>query len=406
MADNSGVLNNSKSLTSDERSQWNGFASYMQQQNAGPDLDTNPAIGHAYMASYANQNPDFKLSPAQVANVQQEHADLRTGDSFGSLSGDDLEALREKLHPAFMSQPLPQVNGNIDSKTTSLFYPTANVTDDTGKQIKDHGTDIESFAQNYLVAPGKENKRTGTIAGAPTNPIDKDAQEWLKSYIESPKYKERLNNFWENPTYVQNARDNQLKNVKFSETSGNKLVDGRVVRNGATVYDSTDNSMNVNPDQLKELKAGRGESDVHELAHGQNAGDYKSVHLSPVEENYILQRNTNATADDKNYYPKYAAQHGEAISDELAHSSGTHDIAPTENMSDIQALRYQAFKKGIYDARTQDITPEILKKIKADPEIGKSFTGKRVFNNFKDADLIDIMNKIAYQSHDNKENIV
>jgi hypothetical protein len=378
----------------------------MQKQNVGDSLDKDPELGQAYMANYANQNREFKLVPDHVANVQQDHQNLRNGDSVGDLNSDQLSAIRDKLHPAFMKQPLPPVNGVIDSKTTNLFYPTANVVDSKGRQIEDHGTDIESYAKNYLTAPDKPIAEPTEKPGAAINPTDKDAQEWLQSYIESPKYKERLDNFWKDPAYIQQTRDNQLKDVKFSETSGTKLVDGQVVRNGATVYDSTYNSMNVNPDQLKQLKAGRGEADVHELAHGQNAGDYKSLQLNPVEQNYIFQRETQPTADDKKYYPQYAEKQGQSISDELAHNAATHDIAPSENMSDIQAIRYMAYKKGIYDARHDDLTPEILDKIKKDPDIKNSFTGKRVFSNFDDKGLLDIMNKIAYEApKKNDENV-
>jgi hypothetical protein len=392
-----------KPLTPDERGQWNGFLSYLGSQKA--NLDADPELGHAYMAHYANQNPDFKLTPDHVASVQQDHDNIRNGDLIGDLSSDQLSALRNKLNPAFMKQPLPEVNGVIDSKTASLFYPTAKIIDSKGRQIQDHGTDIESYAKNYLTPPDKPTAEPVEKPGAAINPTDKDAQEWLQSYIESPKYKERLNNFWKDPAYVQQTRDNQLKDVKFSETSGTKLVDGQVVRNGATVYDSADNSMNVNPDQLKELKAGRGESDVHELAHGQNSGEYKSTQLNPVEQDYIFQRETQPTSDDKKYWPQYAEKQGQSISDELAHNAATHDIAPSENMSDIQALRYMAHKKGIYDARTQDLTPELLQKIKADPDIKNSFTGKRVFSNFDDKGLLDIMNKIAYRENNTDQNL-
>jgi len=72
-----------------------------------------------------------------------------------------------------------------------------------------------------------------------------------------------------------------------------------------------------------------------------------------------------------------------------------HDVAPAENKSDIDAFRFLLKQRNIYDAGTQNITPEILEKAKKDPVLRRSFIFKRLKESFNDDSLMDIMNKVA-----------
>lgn len=403
MADNSSIQapEGYTPLSPDQKTQWNGFASYLGKQNAGPELDANPDLGHAYMQQYANKNPDFKLTADQIPHIQYEQQQLRSGNSPIASLGNDSYYARKTSAP----------NGQINSLTANSFYPTVATRDSKGKVITDYGTDVDKFAAENpgaIAGGGKEGKggttptkttptsagktspepEEGKAAPAPVNPIDKDVLQWTQNYINSPKYKERLGNFYQHPDLVQGARAEKMKDTGFTEST----------KAGSDYTDTTQypNQMNVNPRQNKYLGATRAEAVAHELGHGTNQGESGALRLNPVEENYILKRTKGLDDSAVNSFTNEAKEKGSTISAVLKGSGETHDFAPSENMSDIQGLRYLMSKKKIYDAGTQDLTPELLQKAKADPDIKNSFIGKRLFSNFKDEDLMDIMNKVAF----------
>lgn len=243
---------------------------------------------------------------------------------------------------------------------------------------------------NYTPAQGTNPNIAPDI---PTNPIDQDVYEWTRNYIQSPKYQERLSNFYKYPGYIQRQRAQKASNVGFLE---------RLADNSGYV-DNSDfpNQLNINTNQLDALKASRAEVAAHELGHLANSNKYNpALRINPVEENYILSRNRTIKPDQ---IPKYRQQAQEAgfpnisnyWTDERRKTSESHDAAPSENLSDIQALRYLLNKNKIYDARVQDITPEQLQRAKQNKEIMNSFSTKRLFDTFDDKGLIDILNKVA-----------
>lgn len=220
-----------------------------------------------------------------------------------------------------------------------------------------------------------------------TNPVDEEVYNWTRDYIDSPKYKERLANFYKYPAVVQRKRGEKASNVGFTETE-----------EGGSAYSDTSaypNQLNIAKKQLRNLKAERGEVAAHELGHLTNAGEGSGLKLNPLEQSFIFNKVKTLTPQQKAEYTKSAKEYKGGDLVEYLSEGESHDIAPSENMSDIQALRFYMNKQKIYDARVQDLTPEMLKKAKADPKIKKLFTTKRLFDTFEDKDLIEIMNKVA-----------
>lgn len=385
-------------LTADQKAQWNGFAAHMGQQNLGSELNGNPDLGHAYMAQYSQRTPAFTITPDQVQHVQYEHQAMRSGDN-------PLAALGNNSYYARKTSP---VNGQVNQATASSFYPTFATRDKNGNVIKDYGTDSEKFlAENpkaiagggkKATTPAKEDKTPepqvpiqGQPGVAPVNKTDQDTLKWTQDYINSPKYKERLNNFWQHPDLVQGVRAQKMAGTGFTETKGA----------GTNYSDDPNlpNQVNVDPGQLKSDNAGRAEAVIHELGHGTNANDSnRALHLNPVEENYILSRNKNVTPKDAQGYTSAAQQSGMGgLSNYLRGQGATHDLAPSESMSDIQGLRYLLGREKIYNAGTQDLTPEMLQKASQNDNIKNSLMWKRLHENFDDKGIQDIMNNIAYQ---------
>jgi hypothetical protein len=235
------------------------------------------------------------------------------------------------------------------------------------------------------VVPGEPSKFTNNIA----DPEDQDVYNWTKSYINSPKYAQRLaSSGYRYPQAAQTERTDQLNKIGFTGTSG------------ITGYDPTSNTINVNPDQLNKVGTTRGVAAAHELGHVSNGNynfNYPYLRMNPTEERYILDREQRVPEDRKLQYEQdYSEDLNHKTNISAALQRGAHDSAPDENLSDIQAYRYLLNKKGLYDARTQDITPDIIEKSKNDPSIKNDPIMQRLFNNFKTDDLSKIMNRVAY----------
>lgn len=241
--------------------------------------------------------------------------------------------------------------------------------------------------------PSKKMQDGGKISNVPDKSkqrLDKimnASKQWMQSYINSPKYKERLSNFYKYPDYIQRQRSNQLNNTQFQEVAGNTLQ-----------YDSDKNLLRISPAEINSANLNPSEVITHELGHVTNAnGSNAALRLSPLEESYIFNRN-NTDPQSRSDVMGAADRKFQTISEYLGNGP-THNLAPSENKSDIDAFRYLLNEQGLYDARTQDITPEILNKAKKNKAVQKSFSSQRLFQNFQDNQLLDIMNKVAYNQN-------
>jgi hypothetical protein len=153
-------------LTVEQRAQWNGFLDYLDKQKLGGNADLDKrdqSLGLQQMAAYKKANPNFSITPDQIKNIQYEQYQLRKGDSFSTLTPEQLKYVRNGLNPAFMSRPVSPVDGWLGSITSKLYYPTAH----RGTNIEgsyDFGPDVETYvnslgnsdlAQKYKVTSSK-----------------------------------------------------------------------------------------------------------------------------------------------------------------------------------------------------------------------------------------------------------
>lgn len=344
-----------------------------------------------------------------------------------ALAGDSKEATEDAIQALIGVVPgLKGLKGLKGEQVLSKLEKLLN----TGSKVAKTGSDVENIAEGFAnggtTGPGGRRRRAGTtIPAAPTpavaevpevipfaplnnlrpsytpekgsdqiltptepiNPVDQEVFNWTRDYIESPKYKQRLANFYKYPDYIQRQRIAKASNVGFTEAE-----------EGSTAYSDTGaypNQLHIGRKQLRNIKAGRDEAAAHELGHLSNASETnKALHLNPLEENLIFNKNKSITPELKEMYKKSVKENKSTLSDYLGEGE-THDIAPSETMSDVQALRYFMNKYKIYDARTQDLTPQTLKKALSHPEIKKGFSTKRLLENFEEKDLLEILNKVA-----------
>lgn len=247
----------------------------------------------------------------------------------------------------------------------------------------------------YIPYDPKIKKRVVEMKDDKSVKTDKDqsVKDWFRSYVASPKYKERLAGFYKYPDYVQRKRLERADALGITEEGGDILK-----------YDTDTNSVRVSPVGLLNAPATREEAFAHEYGHALNSPDNPSgVTLSPREEAFIFDRNT-LDPSLKQGAKASALRQGLGVSYYLKSSPSLHDLKPSESHSDINAFRYLLNRRGIYDAGNQDITPDILQRAAKDPVIRKSFIYKRIKENFDDKGLLEIMNKVA-MNNNNKSNI-
>lgn len=237
---------------------------------------------------------------------------------------------------------------------------------------------------------------------APTSPTTKisalrpkpnqKAQQWLGEYINSPKYKERLGAFYKYPDYIQQQRANMVKGVTIRENTGT-----------ASGYYTNGNEVAISPLQIQSLKATRDEVEAHEVSHAINSNrDNKASALSAPEAKFILERNKNINSGTIERFNNISKRSGQPLSKLM--DGSLHDVNPSENHSDINALRFLMRKRGIYDAGKDNLTPEVLQKAKKDAVIKRSFILKRLNESFDDKGLLEIMNKVATNTNSKKSN--
>jgi hypothetical protein len=160
------ITANTQALTTpDQRTAWNGMLDKLNGQLVTPES----------IADHAQANPGFSITPEMIPQIQQEHADIRTGDSFGNLTGDQLNAARAGMSPNFINQ----------TDLSNSKYPEFKV----GSQ--NFGTDIEGYA-NSKIGLATTSDKSSVNAPAPTTapnlPIDAPGPPTKSNVIPSPDY--------------------------------------------------------------------------------------------------------------------------------------------------------------------------------------------------------------------------
>jgi hypothetical protein len=136
-------------LTPDQRTEWNNFLGYVDQQGlaGSTKLDArDQGIGLGLMQKYKKANPNFSLTPADIARVQYDQYLLRKGDSFNGMTPEQMNYMRKGLNPAYLARPISPVDNWLGSITSKLYYPQARRGDNQGNSYN-FGTDVESYVK-------------------------------------------------------------------------------------------------------------------------------------------------------------------------------------------------------------------------------------------------------------------
>lgn len=146
-----------KTLTIDQRNQWNNFLDYLGKQGlaGNPSMDLrDKSIGLAQLKAYQKANPSFGITADMIPYIQYEHQLLRKGSSFPTLSDEQLKAVQARLSEKYKSMPISDTDGWLGSLTSKQYYPKGSYGANTGEQ-KDFGTDIEGYS-NWILAQTKK----------------------------------------------------------------------------------------------------------------------------------------------------------------------------------------------------------------------------------------------------------
>lgn len=209
---------------------------------------------------------------------------------------------------------------------------------------------LESFVESSATVPYKEDM---SIPG------------FYKSWINSSTYKDRLtNNGYKDPNKTLGNRLSSLNNVELEMNSNYDTQASPAVNRKSKSY------ININPNDLKKERYDT--LAAHEYSHITGARPFhlnKGLGLSKKEQGMINSYNKNPS---KNY----------------------HDRAPEELKADLDSVRYEMFKKGMYDIRKG--VPFQKEDLKRNIDIlNKNSSFKRLFDQTGEDNFIEMMNTIA-----------
>jgi hypothetical protein len=170
-----------KSLSPTERRDWNDFLDKMHADGVAgsKDLDqTDKNAGAAYIEKHRKDNPGTSVNTDMIARVQNDHQQLRTGDSFAGMSPEQTRVLRKQLNPEYVNKAVPE-GSTLSSSLSRMYYP------EFKKGDKSYGTDAEAYFKDFSTRPKDGDKATekkdDTIP-KPNYDDPKSRSEYLKNW--------------------------------------------------------------------------------------------------------------------------------------------------------------------------------------------------------------------------------
>jgi hypothetical protein len=242
-----------------------------------------------------------------------------------------------------------------------------------------------------------------------------DAKAYYKKYLNSPKARERITNMMDDSSASKyaylyddevNPVDQEIKNrlAGLNKLKGKFEYANDFGSNSSSYYDTKKNSIFMRPNsdinigyyndpEYTPYRMDLENTIGHEIGHGIQQASNKDSNVwfsngISKKESDMLMRANIGIINAKNREQILKDKDNPEYKYDL-----DHDNRPSELKADIDALRYQLYRQGVYDPGTQDFTREHLEKAKP------SFIRSRLDEHFTDDELIDLMNKLSYNEN-------
>lgn len=378
---------------------------------ANPNLELN----ENEMNAFSSRN---KLRLANTAGMtEQQKLDLEH-DSRPSESKADLDALRFRLFKDKIYDTGTQEFSPELLKKAKELYKDDNI---VNRLFQNYSDDDLIYLMNHVAKNDSKETAIAQTGAQITDPV-----EYFKSYANSQAFMNRARGDKEK---MKKDALSALGNAKYYILPQNYVKPGEEYLGSRTTNPYATEQLNriwkdkkinipsntgiiLDPVQGAKLNPGDNIKNLPESYLYNDTYAHEAAHrlrglVGGTDAFLILQRNTDPQALKKNFSKDfrewnkakgYTGEFEQYLDNQQSDSHGkinNHDINPRENYADLNALRWMMYKRGIYDTRKGDMTPEQLKKAKNDPFIKKSFSNKRLFKHFKDDDIIYLNNKIA-----------
>jgi hypothetical protein len=189
-----------KALSPTERRDWNDMLDKMHEDGVAgsKDLDqTDKNVGAAYIEKHRKENPGTSVNTDMIARVQNDHQQLRTGESFAGMSPEQTRVLRKQLNPEYVNKPVPE-GSSMGSALSRMYYP------EFKKGDKNYGTDAEAYFKDFATPSKERDKSTD-------KPKEKDDTIPKPNYDDPKSRNEYLKNWAKKHGDLEGRGDTVLK---------------------------------------------------------------------------------------------------------------------------------------------------------------------------------------------------
>jgi len=243
------------------------------------------------------------------------------------------------------------------------------------KSLYKLGTPLNIYDRKYF--DNDNNKKKGKFQYADGGEVT--PKKYAQQYVQSPKYKERLSSSgYENVEDEIKERLSKIINTKtysqYGEPQPNKVLEfekqGIPYTKGGSSYLPEDNAIITDYKQAEKLGIKPEYITAHEFGHSEVYAPNNP--LTEIRESRLNEKDVN-----------------DIIQRLSPNSNPTYKKVPDEVKADLNALRYELYNKGIYDAGHEDIDEPTLQRLE------DSYIKDRLLKNYKEEDIIWLMNNIA-----------
>lgn len=223
--------------------------------------------------------------------------------------------------------------------------------------------------------------------------------DYMENYVKSPKFKERLTKQFTAEANSRSGYGGDIIPNKKADWIKNSVNNG-ISNSLSYLKDIKDKKINIGNFVLNKLGAG-GEYTAYNKQINIPTGNLKvpsNLATIPVHEL------SHASTDNEGYPDIIKQDYVNKILSPLNERGNEYIQRPTEVKARLDAIRYLAMKKGIYNPMTQDIDEKGLKKLMSDKDITSDINYKDILGQLKDEYKVNglkwLLNNIA--KNDNK----